>query len=910
MHHGKVEPGLTTAQAKQLQTVHGYNEVKDIQAPEWKKILWRYLDWVSIVIVAAAVISASVQNDGDRGWTSFTLLLIELNIIVWVGYLSDRNAGNAVKELQELSAPTAVVKRDGKWETLAVRELVPGDVIELKGGDIIPADARLQGSGEPLKIDESSLTGESLPVNKKPGSLVLSGAVVVQGELEAVVTATGANTFFGRTISLLNAPEGMGHLQKVLQRVSLVLGAVALVGSLCILAALLGRGDSAGYSVVIAVVVLVSTIPIGMPVVTATVLAVGARDMARHKAIVNRLSSLEELSGMEVLASDKTGTLTLNKLTLDPQEVLAWGDHSAHDVLVHAALSAKWENNDAIDRAVTGALGSGGREVLREFEVLRTIPFNPVDKRTTAYVRSADGSEFAATKGAPQVVGALLSDAEEKAAVQQYIDERASRGLRSLGVARSADGGASWRLVGMISLLDPPRSDTRATIEKAKGLGVEVKMVTGDQLAIAVETSRRLGLGANIMEGKELMEGHFDKKEFATRVAEVDGFAGVYPEHKHRIVAELQSKGRLVGMTGDGVNDAPALKKANVGIAVAGATSAAKGAADIILTEEGLSAIITAIISSRVIFARLQSYIIYRIASSLLILGFFFFGIIILGVEVPTWAIIVINITNDVSVMATSFDRVHSSDLPQIWNMTKCLVVAALTAGVGIVGSVLFLWLCLPNRVAWFSALNIPLEAADVKPHTTDGQVVACVFLLLMILIQLNIFATRNPSLFWRWTPRSAPAPSVFLIAPVATVLIASTFVAAYWPANVQPDGGRGILYGAGWAKVGITWAYGIVWWLAADVVKTLAQKVFRRYDVITEEAKLHGTPLPAWVRALDAPGNAAEAFGNRVESAVSGMFQKVKSGTGERRKASPATDEAKSKAAEKEADKREILEV
>ncbi|EIE22120.1 P-type ATPase [Coccomyxa subellipsoidea C-169] len=852
--------GLTSIKARELQQVHGFNEIEGNAEPEWRKVVKRYFDPIILVIFLAAIISVVVPNDGSRGWTSFVLLIVELNIIVWVGYYSDRNAGNAVKELKELSAPTALVKRDGEWKQVEVRELVPGDLIDLKGGDVVPADAVLVGEGEPLKVDESSLTGESLPVSKTQGAKMLSGSVIVQGESAAVVSATGGASFFGKTVALLSEPEEIGHLRKVLSRVTLAIGALALAGVICIMATLLGRGDAAGYSVVIAFVILASTVPVGMPVVTGTVLAIGAREMARHKAIVNRLASLEELSGMEVLASDKTGTLTLNRLTLDKEDVEPWEEATKEQVLLYAALSAKWENNDAIDRAVTGAVGS--RESLKGYVIERVVPFNPVDKKTTATFTAPDGRRLLASKGAPQIIGAMLQDPAARAAVDRYMAERASRGLRALGVATSADGGSSWQLVGLISLLDPPREDTKRTIELARQLGIEVKMVTGDQLLIAVETSRRLGLGTNIMEGAELMQGKITDADLANKVTEVDGFAGVYPEHKHKIVTALQSKGRLVGMTGDGVNDAPALKKANVGIAVAGATSAAKGAADIILTEEGLGPIITAIQASRTIFARLQSYLIYRIASSLLILGFFFFGIIILGFEMPTWAIIVINITNDASVMATSFDKVHSSDMPLTWNMTKCLVVAACTAAVGIVGSVILLFLSLPNPVNWFSLMGTPVDDGlpGAPPRTTNGQVVACIFLALMIMIQLNIFATRNPGLFWRFSKRTAPRPSLLLIAAVSCVLLPATFIAVYWPENIQPDGGRGILIGAGWAKVGIVWAYSVAVWLIADVAKTCVQAFFIRQERVKEDCKMHNRPLPLWVRIVDWPGNAVES--------------------------------------------------
>jgi H+-transporting ATPase len=796
------------------------------------------------------------------------LLVVELNLIVWVGYISDLNAGNAVKELESLLAPHILCKRDGEWKEVETRELVPGDLMQLKGGDVIPADAKLVGPGEPMSIDESALTGESMAVKRKPGDQVLAGSVVAAGEMDAIVTATGKQSFFGRTMSLLDAPEERGHLYKVLNRASLGLALIGFLGCLIIfLVLLVGRNSGVGYALVTAFVIYVAVIPIGMPVVTTTVLAVGAQGMAKEKAVVSRLTSLEELSGMEVLASDKTGTLTLNRLTLDKKDILAWGGYSQEQVLLLAALSAKWSNNDAIDRAVTAAV-EGGQEALGGYKIKSQTPFNPVDKRTTATYTDPAGMPMVATKGAPQIIRDLLSDQGARGACDKYIAQRASRGLRSLGVAISADEGASWHLAGLISLLDPPREDSARTIAEANKMGVQVKMVTGDQYAIAVETCKRLGLGTNIMEGSELMQHKVVDAGLIRQVDEVDGFAGVYPEHKHRIVEALQAKGRLVGMTGDGVNDAPALKKANVGIAVAGATPAAKGAADIILTEEGIGTIITAIKHSHVIFRRLETYIIYRIASSLLILGFFFLAIIIFDFEMPTWVLVLISLLNDISVMATSFDKVHGGNKPMRWNMTKNLVVAASLAIIGIVGSLVMVAFAHPTL--WFEYPGISPQ--DPPSNVTSGPEVAVIFMVLTAIIQLQIISTRNPSFWWHFSKKTAPRPSLLLLAPVITLLTAATFVAVYWPARVKPDGGRGSMEGAGWVPILITWGYAIVFWQLADVAKWAAQKIMITHEDIKELCKEADMPLPVWVKVIDWPGQAAE----RVTDLIDVMFHRL----------------------------------
>lgn len=866
------QTGLSSAEVEELRKQHGFNEVKAKETPSWKDILSRYLDWVSIVIMIAAIIAVAVPNNGDRGWCSFTLLLIELNLIVWVGYYTDRNAGSAIKELEALAAPSAMCKRDGEWKPLPVRELVLGDLVALKGGDIIPADCQLVGPGEPLKVDESSLTGESLTVTRRPGDKVLAGAVVAQGELDAVVASIGADTFFGKTMALLGGRKERGHLQKVLGRVSAGLGIVAAIGVLVMFCVMITSPDlGAEECLVIAFVVLVSTVPIGMPVVVAAVLAVGAREMVRENAIVSRLSALEELSGMEVLCSDKTGTLTLNKLSLDQDDVLAWGAFSQRDVLLLASLSARWSNQDAIDRAITASVG-GDPSAIAGYQIRRLVPFNPVDKYTLAEVTTPDGGKLSTCKGAPQVIRDMLSAEDAKAACDKYIDERASRGLRSLGVAQSTDGSASWILVGLISLLDPPRPDSADTIKLASSLGVEVKMVTGDQHAIAVETCKRLGMGHNIVEGKELMGKADINEALIARVSEADGFAGVFPEHKFQIVAALQKHGTLVGMTGDGVNDAPALKCANVGIAVADATPAARGAADIILLDEGIGTIVTAMIRSRKIFRRLQTYIIYRLASSLTILGFFVLAFSIRGYfnfDFPTWALVLISLTNDLSVMATSYDKVHSSPRPQTWNMTQNLALSVSIAVFGVGSQLLLLILSNPKLVNWWHIFNISLEEVTDPNIKVNPQTVAVMYFGLTSFIQLSIFLTRNPSFWWHFSAKSAPRPSLALILPALLFVVGSFFIGTVWPASTQPDGGNAVLQGAGYGAIGITFAYCFLWLQFADVSKVLTQRLFDRQELIKEHCHRSGEQPPAWVRAIDAPGSWLDAMGDRLDEAL-----------------------------------------
>ena len=497
--------------------------------------------------------------------------------------------------------------------TPPARELVPGDVIRLRMGDIVPADARLL-AGDEVQVDQSALTGESLPVTDQSGDAVFSGSIIRQGEIGALVYATGSDTYFGKTAELVQDASTVSHFQQAVLKIGkfLILLALALVSVIVVVSII--RGDPILTTLQFALVLTVAAIPVAMPTVLSVTMAVGARLLAKKKAIVSKLVAIEELAGVDVLCSDKTGTLTQNKLTLGAPFTV--GGVSAEQVIVAGALASRADDNDTIDLAVLGGLSDDS--VLDPYEVGHFQPFDPVHKRTESAVTAADGTPFKVTKGAPQVIMELSANAGEvHAAVDQAVEGFAKRGYRSLGVAR-AEGNGPWRFLGVLPLFDPPRVDAEATIATAEALGVRVKMVTGDQVAIAQETAKTLGMGSDILDASSLGDVKRTESGAASDAIEAaDGFAQVFPEHKFHIVDVLQKRGHMVGMTGDGVNDAPALKEADCGIAVSDATDAARAAADIVLMTPGLSVIIDAIKESRRIVQRMNSYAIYRIAETL-----------------------------------------------------------------------------------------------------------------------------------------------------------------------------------------------------------------------------------------------------------------------------------------------------
>src|SRR5271154_763171 len=540
---GSSPGGLTEDEAQKRLAQYGPNEIAEKKTNALLKFLsyfWGPIPWM---IEIAVVLSGAVGH-----WPDFVIILLLLVANGVVGYTEERQAGNAIEALKARLAINARVKRDDAWISAPARELVPGDVIRLRLGDIVPADARLL-DGDEIEVDQSALTGESLPATFVAGDAVFSGSIIRQGEIGALVYATGTHTYFGKTAELVADAHTVSHFQRAVLKIGnyLIILAVALVTVIVVTAIL--RGDAILTTLHFALVLTVAAIPVAMPTVLSVTMAVGARLLATKEAIVSRLVAIEELAGVDVLCADKTGTLTQNKLTLgDPFSV---NNISAEQVILDAALASRADNNDTIDLAVLGGLKD--KQALKPYQVTHFTPFDPVHKRTEATVAGADGTTFKVTKGAPQVILALAANAPEiRPAADSAVNDFAARGFRSLGVAR-ADGDGDWQFVGVLPLFDPPRDDAAATIATAAAMGVTVKMVTGDALAIAKETAAKVDLGTNILDAAALGDA---KKNESAAVAEsietADGFAQVFPEHKYHIIDVLQQQGHIVGMTGDG----------------------------------------------------------------------------------------------------------------------------------------------------------------------------------------------------------------------------------------------------------------------------------------------------------------------------------------------------------------------
>ncbi len=771
--------GLSSPEASQRLQQYGPNEIVEKKRSRIRSFLQYFWGPIPGMIEAAAIISAVIQH-----WEDLAIIAALLMINALVGFWQENKASNEIELLKKRLALTARVLRDKKWIELPARLLVPGDVVRLRLGNIVPADTKLV-DGEYLLVDESALTGESLPVEKHPSDVAYASSIIRQGEMNGLVVSTGMQTYFGRTTKLVTETVTHSHFQRAIVKIGDYL--IAIAAFLVTVTTLVGlfRQQPPLQLLQFGLVLTVAAIPAAMPAVLSVSMAVGAEALAKKEAIVSKLVAIEEMAGVDVLCADKTGTITKNELSV--AEIKPFLGHDGNEILLLATLASREEDKDPIDDtiisraksldAVTSAVG--------HYKITKFTPFDPISKRTEATVEHDAGKTFKVTKGAPQAVLSLVNRNAISGRVNDIVLDFATKGYRALGVATTTSDPETWEYVGLIALYDPPREDSAATIATAKTMGMNVKMVTGDHVAIAKEISDQVGLGTNITTASAIL----DKPDSAAEsiVDEADGFAEVFPEHKYRIVDLLQKRDHIVCMTGDGVNDAPALKKADAGIAVAGATDAAKSAAAVVLTRPGLSVIIDAVKESRKIFQRMTNYAIYRINETIRVLFFVTLSILVFQFyPVTALMIVLLALLNDMPIMTIAYDKVRYSERPEKWNMRTLLGISTFLGTIGVISS--------------FGLLYIGLEI--LRLNTSILQ--SFIYLKLSVAGHLALFVARTKGPFWSIRPAKP-----VLLAVILTQLTA-TIITVY-----------GILLPAmGWGLAALVWGYALASFLVQDLLK------------------------------------------------------------------------------------------
>jgi H+-transporting ATPase len=688
----EVDPdaGLSSTEAVARRARYGSNDVAEQPEHPLRKFLakfWGISAWMLELIMA---LSAFLRKYSDL--TVVGALLI-VNAVL--GFLQERRAAGVVRTLRRKLQVSARVMRDKTWRVVAARELAPGDIVRLRPGDIVPADMKLLAGG--LSVDQSTLTGESGNAEKTEGSVLSSGSIVRQGEGNGVVMLTGARTFFGRTTELVQAARPKLHIEAVVAKI--VRWLFLIVGVLlgCVAALSLFRGIPLLEMVPLMLVLLMSAVPVALPVMFTVSMAVGSRELAKRGVLVTRLSAAEDAATMDVLCVDKTGTITMNRLVVTG--VIALGQATEEDVLRDGALASQEANQDPIDLAFLAE--AKARKAFDARPTAKPVSFAPFDAKTrrTEAIVEQDGQRQRVMKGAVRTLAeACAMPAAAIDALESRVSAAAAKGYRTLAVARGPERGIP-ELIGLVTMFDPPRPDARQLIAALRALGVSVKMLTGDALAVANDIAQSVGL-SNIRRVSELKaEDARTGNEAIDLLAGAGGFAEVYPEDKYIVVQHLQAAGHVAGMTGDGVNDAPALRQAEVGIAVSSATDVAKGAASVVLTDPGLTNIVELVEQGRMIYQRILTWIINKISRTILKAAFVAIAFVATGkFVVSAFTMLLLVFMTDFAKIALATDRVQPSRQPETWNIGG-FVAVSVALGVAMVAEALFaLWIELPSE--------------------------------------------------------------------------------------------------------------------------------------------------------------------------------------------------------------------
>ncbi len=850
--------GLNEQDVKERLEKYGYNEINEKEESWLHRLFRRFWGPIPWMIEIAAILSAIAQR-----WEDFFVIMFMLLVNAFVDFYQESKALNAISVLKKKLARKALVMREGEWKSVDAKEIVPDDIIKIKIGDVVSADCKLLGGGDFLQVDQSALTGESLPVNKVANEDLYANAIIKQGEMIARVTGTGLNTYFGKTVKLVAKAEKeeSGHFQKMVIKVGdyLIFMTIFLVG--IIIWHGIQKHEPVLDLLIFALILTISAIPVAMPAVLTVTMALGARVLATKEAIVTKLSAIEEAAGMNILCSDKTGTLTQNLMSLaDPYLV---NNYTQDNLMLYAAFSSKKENEDPIEKPIFDYLDE--HNLLQKFtkeKMKKFIPFDPVHKKTEGIFTN----DMLYTKGAPQIIIELCNAEEfDKKEAYEQVESFAQKGFRTLGVGYKKEGEDKYHFVGLVPLFDPPREDSKEAIAEANAKGVAVKMVTGDNISVAKYISGILDIGQDIEDIKELkgqstqeyvflakilsrsilktIQENIDEKtltkevdsiisnvqkelnsqtlpsgsvkqhesEIVQIIEKANGFAQVFPEDKYFIVDKLQKAGHIVGMTGDGVNDAPALKKADCGIAVSGATDAARAAADIVLMAPGLRVIVDAIEQARIVFERMKSYVVYRIAETVRILIFMTLSIVIFDFyPISAIMIILLALLNDIPIMTIAYDNTKVEKKPVRWDMKPVFVLSTWLGVAGVLSSFTIFYITMvylkshPDNAMFLPEIPSWVNMKDDKSFL--GFVQTLFFVKLIIAGHYTIFNTRIADWFFK-----KPYPSWPLLTASIVTALGGTAMGLY---------SFGLIPQINWQWALFLWGYVTAWFIFNDFVK------------------------------------------------------------------------------------------
>ncbi|KAL7456360.1 hypothetical protein ACHAWC_007900 [Mediolabrus comicus] len=783
--------GLTDEQVKQSLATFGKNEIVIPETPLWKIFLKQFMGFLPVLIELAAIVSIAVQD-----YTDFGIILAMLVINAVLGFHEEYKAKKSLDELSHQLESEVAVRRNGETIQLNVKELVPGDVILLVGGTIVPADTKWI-KGDTVSVDTAPLTGEPIP-RKYPGEhgdVILSGTTVVAGECYGQVVRTGEDTEIGNAQKEIMADKTVTVVSVFQKKIMLVVQILVSACFAMVIAVLLVQGlaykgftTNVPQTILDALVILIASIPIALPLVLQVNMALGASHLAKeYHAVVTSLPALQDIASMSMLCSDKTGTLTTANMSIITDQIYASDGFTPDEVILYGFLCSNADKkDDPIDRAIVNAFNDTGKSS-DGYEQTEIIGFNPSVKRVVAFVKSGDKT-LTIAKGLPAKILDTEAGAPDDHELQWKVDKikdkaflkgveetdthLSTNGYKTIAIAvcegnaRELGDAAVWKFAGLLPMLDPPREDTPATIESLHHANISVKMITGDHANVGKETSRLIGLGTNVRPGEEMRNAPTEEKN--ELIWNADGFAAVLPSDKREIVMVLRNHfGVVTGMTGDGVNDAAALSAAQVGIAVEGATDAAKNAADLILTEPGLSPIYGAVLESRRIFARIKSYVVYRVAASIILVLTLSTVIFATSCAVDSLMIIILALLNDVSMIPVAYDNAKATTKPQL-PVAKNLVLQSLFYGLIQAGlSLMFI----------FSMNYSTNDKYTIDLDGCNGEARGFIWFHLIMVTELMIFSVRAPGFVLL-----SPPPSFYLVVSVFLTLVLGGLLACLLP--------------------------------------------------------------------------------------------------------------------------------